>query len=606
MNRQINVRHVVGVALALGVGGSLLLGLAGCVRRTVVVEAKPPGATVFIDDVNVGEAPVAQTLTWHHDTVHTIAATADKHERDAKPLTYGEAKQEKSPWNIELEPKALAEVVQVKIQTVPAGATIRVGEQPVGRAPLVVPIEYVRATSETQWSTAHIEATLADYAPSSADLSYEAASAGTLVLPALDRIKAETAVHIRSNVEAADVLVDGELIGQTPLTMTADFARRDGDAQWNTHAIEVRKEGYRWERPGQVAPPGDTRPFVVTLTYALAQEGAVDAELQPVRYYWTPLPEYKFDACGMHLVEELVLSQVGDTELEPLVQSVTRMTDRDFGEMVNTRLWIATAAQELVYSLPINRQGDATGFANLWRQDGLAMTRLTDGPYVDIEASVTADGKYVYFSSNRLCPKKYNVWRAESVGQGGFMKVTDSPTSKCDIEPMASPDGTRIVYTSFLQGVDPPQIWMANADGTLPTQLRVGRSPTWSPDGRQILYVTQDDKGVRQIWVMNADGSSPTQLSFGEYEHEHPVWTPDGERVVYASNEGMNGDGVRNYDIWIMDKTGTDRTQLTVNGSCDKRPAVSPDGKYIYFLSNRGAKRQLDRDCWQIWRIELK
>jgi hypothetical protein len=310
------------------------------------------------------------------------------------------------------------------------------------------------------------------------------------------------------------------------------------------------------------------------LTYEQSQAGELDVELEPIRYVWTKLRQYRFDGETIGMGEELILAQVGDVETEPMVQSVTRMTDRAPDELMDTRLWVAAPEQQLVYSVPFTRPETTGRLSNLWRQVGQGSTRLTDGPVVDVEASVSADGRYAYFCANRLRPDKFNLWRVKTTGQGGFTKITDSPSSVADSEPMPSPDGSRIVYPTRLRGIEAPQIWTANADGTLPTQLRVGHSPAWSPNGEQILYVANDDDGFRQIWVMNADGSKPTQLTVGPYQHEHPIWAPDGGRIVYAPNEAVNAEGLPNFDIWIMAADGTDRTQLTVNGSWDIRRAA--------------------------------
>lgn len=135
-------------------------------------------------------------------------------------------------------------------------------------------------------------------------------------------------------------------------------------------------------------------------------------------------------------------------------------------------------------------------------------------------------------------------------------------------------------------------------------QLRVGRQPGWSPDGKTIVFVSPDTSGREKIWVMGANGDNPTQLSVGSQKDLYPVFTPSGRHIVFASNKAINEEGVPNFDIWMMRRDGQDVKQLTVNGSHDTRPALSPDGQSVYFISNRGARRQ-GQPAMQIWRIEL-
>jgi TolB protein len=165
-----------------------------------------------------------------------------------------------------------------------------------------------------------------------------------------------------------------------------------------------------------------------------------------------------------------------------------------------------------------------------------------------------------------------------------------------------SPDGSRLAYTSILPNTDIPQVWLANPDGTLPTQIREGHSPAWSPDNARIAYVVKDGlSGNDCVWVMGADGGNPTRLTNPDTISRHPAWTPDG-KIVFSCNRGLNDQQKRNFDIWMMNGDGSNPTQLTVNGSYDVRPAVSADNKYLYFISNRGAQKERD-DSLQIWRI---
>ena len=46
----------------------------------------------------------------------------------------------------------------------------------------------------------------------------------------------------------------------------------------------------------------------------------------------------------------------------------------------------------------------------------------------------------------------------------------------------------KLAYISFIPNSKAPHIWIANADGTLPTQIRIGRNPSWSPDSSKLAY----------------------------------------------------------------------------------------------------------------------
>jgi hypothetical protein len=573
----------------------------------VRIESTPDGADIVVNGNKVGETPGVVPFRFTRQSARSAWTTAEfsVKSEDYFPVRHVMSYEEALRGSYRVSLDRAAHSLDVRVQTSPPGADISIAGRRAGRTPATVPIRFVRSSPGSAWNRIAVRAELADYLGLNAELTYEVARTGELVLPALVRIRHGLPVNIICNVEGADVAVNDQPIGQSDLTHTFVFERRDADSPWRPFRVRVSKEGYRWRRPAGTAPPGDTSPFSTTLTYEGAQSGELRADLELIRFVWTKLRYLKFEGEQVGIAEELVLAQVGEVETEPMVRSVTRMSDYAPDELMRTRLWVAPPEQQLVYSVPFMRSGTEGQPLNLWRQVGQGLTRLTDGPFADIDASVTADGEYAYFASTRLYPTEWNLWRVQMTGQGGFTKITDSPSSIHDLRPMVSPDGTRVAFASQLRGTAASQIWVANSDGTLPTQLRIGDSPAWSPDGKRLAYVAEDDKLYPQVWVMNADGSGPTQLTFGNAKRETPLWTPDGERIVYVSHEAINAEGLPNPDIWIMNADGTGRTQLTVNGSWDIEPAISPDGRYIYFLSNRGPKQQ-GIGWLQIWRIELK
>jgi TolB protein len=109
-------------------------------------------------------------------------------------------------------------------------------------------------------------------------------------------------------------------------------------------------------------------------------------------------------------------------------------------------------------------------------------------------------------------------------------------------EPDWAPDGSRIAVgavpdcplAGYYEIACLSGIWVVNSDGTDLVQLTTGsdRSPTWSPDGKRIAFIRN-----QQLWVMNADGSGQTPL-VSSTEPDHPSWQPVGALDPYPRPGG--------------------------------------------------------------------
>jgi hypothetical protein len=90
------------------------------------------------------------------------------------------------------------------------------------------------------------------------------------------------------------------------------------------------------------------------------------------------------------------------------------------------------------------------------------------------------------------------------------------------LDPVFSPDGTRIAYTRSVAYVFGSEIWVANADGSGATRLTSGHTdsqPAWSPDGSEIALIRDDE-----AWLMNADGSDGARIVGGTVRSL--AWSP--------------------------------------------------------------------------------
>lgn len=113
--------------------------------------------------------------------------------------------------------------------------------------------------------------------------------------------------------------------------------------------------------------------------------------------------------------------------------------------------------------------------------------------------------------------------------------------------PMPSPDGTRLAF-SALGG-----LYLMPLDGSgqlrrLDTGGTPAFHPAWSPDGRQLAYVTWTAREGGQVWLAPLDGGSPRRLSNRAAFYTYPAFAPDGDSVwVVASGHRARNQAVVNY-----------------------------------------------------------
>ena len=168
-----------------------------------------------------------------------------------------------------------------------------------------------------------------------------------------------------------------------------------------------------------------------------------------------------------------------------------------------------------------------------------------------------------------------------------------------DLSPSWSPDGKQIAFVSdrdghFVHHVT-SEIYVMDTDGGNPQNLTNNpsddRDPSWSPDGKQIAFSSnRDDRDghfIFEIYVMDADGGNPQNLTNNPQDDQYPSWSPDGKRIVFSARR--DGHFENNLDItseiYVMDADGGNQQRLTENRKNDWFPVWSPDGKRIAFAS---------------------
>ena len=93
------------------------------------------------------------------------------------------------------------------------------------------------------------------------------------------------------------------------------------------------------------------------------------------------------------------------------------------------------------------------------------------------------------------------------------------------------------------------------------------------------------DVPTSEIYVMDADGGNQRRLTNNPASDYAPSWSPDGKRIVFVSDRDghVDANGWPTGDIYVMDADGGNPQNLTNNPFHDSLPSWSPDGKRIAF-----------------------
>lgn len=184
-----------------------------------------------------------------------------------------------------------------------------------------------------------------------------------------------------------------------------------------------------------------------------------------------------------------------------------------------------------------DRSGELDIFAmNL---DGSDLQQLTDAPGRDFEPIWSPDGQQVVFSSDRDDPD--NAYLYIMNADGSDQRRLETSMASDQIGARWSSDGEWILFHSnpLVDGSPRFDIFKIHPDGSGLVNLTNAPGNNfmgdWSPDGKRIVFVSQRD-GNRQLYVMNADGSNQVRITDGSWENSLPRWSPDGQYIVFESN----------------------------------------------------------------------
>jgi len=155
--------------------------------------------------------------------------------------------------------------------------------------------------------------------------------------------------------------------------------------------------------------------------------------------------------------------------------------------------------------------------------------------------------------------------------------------------------GTKVAYVSA-EGTEQERkfsLIVSDMDGenqfTIMESADPIMSPAWSPDSRQLAYVSFEN-GVSTIYVQTLRTGNRIKVSSRAGINGAPAFSPDGRKLVLTLG-GLDG----NLDIHVLDLRTRDLKRLTTNRAIDTEGTWAPDGSAIYFTSDRSGGPQVYR-----------
>jgi Tol biopolymer transport system component len=243
----------------------------------------------------------------------------------------------------------------------------------------------------------------------------------------------------------------------------------------------------------------------------------------------------------------------------------TRLTDSPTVD--NDPVWSPDGRRIAFHRTPY---GSIDTEIHVMNADGSGQRRLSAYPAHDLYATWSPDGQRIAFVSHRNFDSEIQVMK---VDEGVPTPLTNG--FAVSTGPDWSPSGGQIAFSSRRDGNS--EIYVINADGSGLTRLTdhpaEDLSPIWSPDGRQIAFLSHRDSDPSSgsyrtdIYVINPDGSSLvhlTQQTEGGYD---PTWSPDSRQIAFVSTR----DG--NSEIYVVNADGSGVAPLTDHPAMDVSPA---------------------------------
>jgi len=220
--------------------------------------------------------------------------------------------------------------------------------------------------------------------------------------------------------------------------------------------------------------------------------------------------------------------------------------------------------------------------------DGSGWRRLTNSGQGSFNASLSPDGTRIVYASGDA--KQTEIYEMD-LGSGAINQLTD--LGKNLGAPEISPANQYIIF-HYRSGGSNLQVWLMDRDGDNPHEFygETGKDvhdPTWSPDGKQVLFALGKGEN-NKLYIVDLDGRDPKLVNDSIDTRGRSDWSVNG---LISFDQG----GPFKHDVYLMNVDGGNLRQVSQPGMNAQGASISPDGNWIAFTAYTNAAEQDQNSC---------